>query len=148
MKCWYKIEWDKLQFFFGTFSRIHTYWRTDKHSHSVLGLAILNCFWSSTSYAHTFSSEKMVLTYKDYKMACQTMANSKSSSWSFHLCWYYFYILFKNWNQICMHKIGIDFFDERMISLSIDGKLLNIRRYFGKQIMQLFLYYFQWNTIF
>ena len=79
VKCWYKIEWDKLQFFFGTFSRIHTYWRTDKRS------VILNCFWSSTSYAHTFSSEKMVLTYKDYKMACQTMANSKSSSWSFHL---------------------------------------------------------------
>ena len=65
----------------------HAYTHTDAQTNvqTTLGLAILNCFWSSTSYAHTFSSEKMVLTYKDYKMACQTMANSKSSSWSFHL---------------------------------------------------------------
>ena len=26
VKCWYKIEWDKLQFFFGTF---HAYTHTD-----------------------------------------------------------------------------------------------------------------------
>ena len=79
----------------------HAYTHTDAQTNAqtTLGLAILNCFWSSTSYAHTFSSEKMVLTYKDYKMACQTMANSKSSSWSFHLLDIILYLIQLNWNK-------------------------------------------------
>ena len=110
VKCWYKIEWDKLQFFLELF---HAYTQTgaQTNTHTALVLAILNCFWSSTSYAHTFSSVKMVLTYKDYKMACQTMANSKSSSWSFHLL----DIIFISCSRIeiknakSMHKIKIIF---------------------------------------
>ena len=90
----------------------HTHTDAQTNTHTALGLAILNCFWSSTSYAHTFSSEKMVLTYKDYKMACQTMANSKSSSWSFHLL----NIIFISFSRIeiqnakSMHKIKIFLF--------------------------------------